>query len=74
MEPKETIDIRGLICPMPVIRLTQKMKGLNAGDVLMVIANKDNKTDVYGWCQKNNVDFIECKEEENILKFVLKKR
>jgi len=74
MEPKETIDIRGLICPMPVIRLTQKMKALQSGDILMVIANKDNKTDVYGWCQKNNVDFIECKEEENTLKFVLKKR
>ena len=72
-EAKDTLDIRGMICPIPVLKLTQKMKELQAGDTLMVIANKDNKTDVYGWCQKNNVEFTEYIEEDKLLKFMIKK-
>ncbi len=73
-EAKDTLDIRGMICPIPLLKLKQKMKELQTGDILIVIANKDNKTDVYGWCEKNNVEFIECIEEDKILNFMIRKR
>jgi tRNA 2-thiouridine synthesizing protein A len=33
-----TLDVRGLACPIPLIRARRELAGLSAGDVLVVLA------------------------------------
>ena len=36
--PEETLDARGLLCPLPVLRARKAMQKLRTGDVLKLIA------------------------------------
>jgi len=67
------VDIRGLICPAPVIEITRIARTLAEGDVLVVIMGLDGKTNVEGWARGNNFEITGFKKEENIV-FTLKKR
>ncbi len=49
------LDARGLKCPMPVLKMTEKLvkKEVQPGDVLEVTADCDTfEQDVRDWCQK----------------------
>ena len=39
MEAKETIDARGLLCPLPVLKLRKRLKSLAAGDCALLLAD-----------------------------------
>ncbi|MHB1530521.1 MAG: sulfurtransferase TusA family protein [Acidiferrobacteraceae bacterium] len=40
MECDHTLDVCGLCCVEPIIRITQAMKGAASGGVLLVISDK----------------------------------
>ena len=49
------VDARGLKCPMPVLKMTEKLvkREVQAGDVLEVTADCDTfEQDARDWCQK----------------------
>lgn len=74
MNVNQTLDCKGLSCPMPIIKLSKTMKKLNAGDVLeMLGTDPGSKTDVPAWCEKTGNEFIELKEEDGAFKFYIKK-
>ena len=46
------LDARRLLCPMPVIRTQDKIKTLNAGDVLVVTCTDPGVlSDIPAWCR-----------------------
>jgi tRNA 2-thiouridine synthesizing protein A len=48
------LDARNLLCPLPVIRVQDKVKGLAAGDVLEVVCTDPGATsDIPAWCRIN---------------------
>lgn len=48
------LDARNLLCPLPVIRVQDKVKGLAAGDVLEVVCTDPGVTsDIPAWCRIN---------------------
>ena len=53
MSEKKELDARGLVCPMPIIKLSKVIKEMQPGDVLEVIANDPAfESDVSTWCEK----------------------
>lgn len=47
-----TLDVRRLLCPMPVIKTQQKVKTLAAGDHLIVTATDPGTLqDIPSWCR-----------------------
>ena len=48
------LDVRRLLCPLPVIRVQQKIKTLEKGDTLLVIATDPGVLyDIPTWCRLN---------------------
>ncbi|MYA17949.1 MAG: sulfurtransferase TusA family protein [Gammaproteobacteria bacterium] len=46
------LDARGLLCPLPVIRTQDKIRTLNVGDVLEVVATDPGVLhDIPAWCR-----------------------
>jgi tRNA 2-thiouridine synthesizing protein A len=35
---KEELDVKGLACPLPVLKAKKRLKGMTSGDVLVVLA------------------------------------
>ena len=76
MEIKETLDCKGLSCPMPMMKLAKAIKGLNAGDVLeMLGTDPGTKSDLPKWCEKTgNVLLEEGEMAGGVFRFLIQKK
>ncbi len=72
--PNETLDTRGLSCPMPLLKTKKAMGKMAAGQILEVVGtDPGSKNDLPGWCERSGHAFLGVKEEEGVLKFYIKK-
>ena len=73
---KETLDCKGLSCPMPMLKLAKKMKSLNSGEVLeMLGTDPGTKSDIPNWCTKSGNLLLEQTDlDGGINRFVLQKK
>jgi tRNA 2-thiouridine synthesizing protein A len=69
-----TLDCRGLLCPMPVVRCSREMKGLEPGQVLKLLAtDRGAVTDIPAWAADTGNELLEWHEEGATLVFYLRR-
>lgn len=69
-----TLDCRGLLCPMPVVRLAREMRSLAPGQLLKLLAtDRGACTDVPAWAADTGNALLESGEEDGALVFLLRK-
>ncbi|NOR44176.1 MAG: hypothetical protein GQ534_01210 [Candidatus Delongbacteria bacterium] len=74
MDFDQSLDCKGLSCPMPIIKLSKAMKGLESGKVLQMIGtDPGSKTDIPAWCTKTGNEFLSMEEADGETKFYIKK-
>jgi TusA-related sulfurtransferase len=67
MSEVETLDARGLLCPMPVIRTQDRVKTLAPGTILEVVATDAGTLyDVPAWCRVHGHEVLSICEEVEI--------
>ena len=67
----ETIDARGLKCPLPVLKMEKRLAGLPAGATLIVLATDPMaKIDIPLFCRQNGHDCTVVTEGE-VLRFTI---
>ena len=55
----ETLDCKGLSCPMPILKLAQTMKKMKKGQTLELLAtDPGSKPDVPAWCKSNGHEVV----------------
>ncbi len=71
----ETLDCKGLSCPMPMLKFTKAMKKLKSGQVLeMLGTDPGTKSDLKKWCEKNGNDVLNENDlDGGVFRFVIKK-
>jgi len=75
MKADATLDCTGLYCPMPIIETTDKIRELEIGQVLEVLADdKGIKSDMPAWCESTGNEFLGIEEEDGEYKVYVKKR
>jgi tRNA 2-thiouridine synthesizing protein A len=75
MKADVTLDCVGLICPMPIVKTSQKMKELKPGQVLEVSADDEGiKEDMPAWCNTTGNEFLGAEEEGDIIKVYVRKK
>ncbi len=63
MSVLETIDARGLLCPLPVIRTQDAIKHLTPGTVLEVLAtDAGTLQDIPAWCRVHGHELLKIEE------------
>jgi tRNA 2-thiouridine synthesizing protein A len=66
MSALETIDARGLLCPLPVIRTQDKIRRLAPGTVLEVLAtDAGTLQDIPAWCRVHGHELLTVEEYED---------
>ncbi|MGY0692770.1 sulfurtransferase TusA family protein [Virgibacillus sp. FSP13] len=74
MEATKVLDAKGLACPMPIVKTKKVMDELNSGDVLEVHAtDKGAKSDLSAWVKSGGHEILKNTEENDVLKFWIKK-
>ena len=65
MKADETLDCYGLMCPMPIFKTSSKIKDIEIGKVLEVIATDEGiKKDIISWCKTTGNELLDIKESE----------
>lgn len=71
----QTVDARGLNCPMPIVRTAQAMKGLVAGQALEVLATDPGSVkDFEAWSRTTGNPLLEQSLDAGVYRFVLQKK
>ncbi len=74
MKADETLDCIGLYCPMPIANTANKLKGLEVGQVLEILADDEGiKEDMPAWCRTTGHELVGMEEEAGQYKVYVKK-
>lgn len=69
-----SLDAKGLACPMPIVKTKKVMNGLEAGQVLEVLAtDKGSKADLKAWAGSTGHQYLGTLEEGEVFKHYLRK-
>ncbi len=61
------LDARRLLCPLPVIRTQNRIRTLEAGDILEVVCTDPGAShDIPAWCRIHGHEIVETVVEEEI--------
>jgi tRNA 2-thiouridine synthesizing protein A len=62
-EPNETVDARGLNCPMPIVRSMQAIKKIKVGQVLEILTtDPGSKNDIPIWAKATKQELLSFEE------------
>lgn len=69
---QETLTLRHMLCPMPVINTQNKIKHLSPGDQLTVIATDPGTlNDIPAWCKINRHTVLSTEQKDQDIIFVI---
>jgi tRNA 2-thiouridine synthesizing protein A len=71
----QTLDCKGLSCPMPMLKLAKTMKGLSTGEVLeMFGTDPGTNSDLPKWCEKfGNELLLQESLDGGVFRYLIKK-
>ncbi len=71
----EIVDARGLLCPLPVLRLRKRMRALKPGARITLLADDPAAViDVPHFCSEAGHTLVETREEDGAQAYVVSKR
>lgn len=71
----QTVDARGLNCPMPIVKTAQAMKLLAAGQALEVLATDPGSVkDFEAWSRTTGNPLLEQSLDAGVYRFVLQRK
>jgi tRNA 2-thiouridine synthesizing protein A len=71
----QTLDARGLSCPLPIVKTAQAMKALASGQLLEVLATDPGSVkDFAAWSKSTGNELVEQSADGGVYRFVLRKK
>jgi tRNA 2-thiouridine synthesizing protein A len=75
LEITQTIDARGLSCPMPIVKTAQAVKAIPSGAVVELLATDVGSIkDVAAWCRATGNELVEQTSDGAVYRFVIRRR
>ncbi|MDN3510217.1 MAG: sulfurtransferase TusA family protein [Candidatus Jettenia sp. CY-1] len=74
MKADETLDCFGLMCPMPIFKTANRIKDIEIGKVLEIIATDEGiKKDIVSWCNTTGNELLSIEEAEGEIHVFIKR-
>ena len=74
MKVDQTLDCKGLLCPLPVIRTKQAVDKMTIGQVLeMVSTDPGSVADMQAWSRRTGHELLEHRKENDLFQFFIRK-
>jgi len=75
VEITQTVDARGLSCPLPIVRTAQAARTLTSGAVIELIATDAGSIkDVAAWCKATGNELIDQSSDGAVYRFVIRRK
>ncbi len=70
-----SLDLKGLSCPIPIVRTARAMKELAPGQLIEVFATDPGSVpDFAAWSRSTGNPLVESGEQAGVFRFVLRKK
>lgn len=74
MEANQTLDARGLNCPLPILRTKKTLNTLQSGDTLKVVSTDPGSLkDMVSFCAQTGNTLLESQQAGGDFEFVIRK-
>ena len=74
MADRLKIDVRGLKCPLPVLKTAKRMEPLRVGARVVVLTTDPMASiDIPHFCLENGHQLLESSEQDGVLQFKIRK-
>ena len=75
MDIDSELDCRGMVCPLPVIRLANNIGDVAVGQTLAVVADDPAaRPDVAAWCRMRGQEYVgEDRAADGVARFVVRR-
>lgn len=75
VEITQTIDARGLSCPMPIVKTAQAVRALPSGAVVELVATDPGSIkDIAAWCRATGNELVEQTSDGAVYRFVIRRK
>ena len=75
VETTQTVDAKGLACPMPIVRTAQAMKVVDSGAYVEVLATDPGSTkDFVAWCRSTGNELVDQSTDGAVFRFVIRRK
>ena len=72
--PKLSLDFKGLLCPMPVVKMAQVIKQVQIGDLIEAVATDPGvMADIPAWTRSTGNELVSLEKQGKVFKFVVKR-
>ncbi|MGH2787815.1 MAG: sulfurtransferase TusA family protein [Actinomycetota bacterium] len=73
-ETVHQVDARGLVCPMPTIRLGQAIRKVAIGELVEVLTDDPgSKENMAAWCKNTGHELVNRSADETTFKYVVRR-
>ncbi|MBM3568080.1 MAG: sulfurtransferase TusA family protein [Alphaproteobacteria bacterium] len=71
----QTLDAKGLSCPLPILRTKKALKDVPAGGTLEVLATDPGSVaDMAAFCRTTGNELVESGQDKDVFRFVIRNR
>ena len=70
----KSLDLQGLLCPIPVVKVSKAIKEINIGEAIEATATDPGvMMDIPAWCKSSGNEMVEMAKEGDVFRFVVRR-
>jgi tRNA 2-thiouridine synthesizing protein A len=70
-----TLDLKGLPCPMPVVKMSKGIKEVEIGQVIEAVTSDPGAlADFPAWARTSGNEILKTEQEDGIVRFFIKRK
>lgn len=74
MQIAKTLDLKGLSCPLPIVKTAQAIKEIVSGELIEALATDPGSVaDFNAWCKSTGNELVEQGAAGGVFRFVIRK-
>jgi tRNA 2-thiouridine synthesizing protein A len=71
----QTLDLKGLSCPLPIVKTAKALKDLPSGTLVEVLATDPGSvSDFAAWARSTGNELVTSAEGDDVYRYVIRKR
>jgi TusA-related sulfurtransferase len=71
---QKTLDLKGLACPMPIVKISKGIKEVEIGDVIEThTTDPGSLTDIPAWGRTSGHEILEKSQEGKVIRFLIRR-
>ena len=74
MKIQQTLDCKGLLCPIPIIKLSKAIKGIQVGEIVEMLATDPGSVpDVKAFQAQTGHEILASEQQSGVYRFLVKR-